>query len=180
MLPHAAVRTAGAVRELSDSSLIVRMTRGRLWIGVLCGLLGGIVALNVLSLGLNASSGRVSQRIEGLERSNSALRGELAERLSASRVEAAAARLGLIVPLPEEVTYLELANGDVNRTEGVPVEQAPSAPVPVTPQPLSQVAPVAETPETETPAPPYQTETPASPPDGGVSGGTAAGGVPAG
>jgi hypothetical protein len=179
LLPQAAVRTAGAVRELSDSGLIVRMTSGRLWIGVLCGLLGGIVALNVLSLGLNASSGRVSQRIEGLERSNSALRAELGERLSASRIEAAAARLGLIVPAPEEITYLELADGEVNRVEGVAGEPPASTAVPVEPQPLSPVAPVIEVPEAEPPAPTPEAESPVpAPPTGGESGGTApAGGV---
>jgi hypothetical protein len=41
LIPHAAVGAAGAVRDLSDSSLIVRLTRGRSWIAVLCVLLGG-------------------------------------------------------------------------------------------------------------------------------------------
>ena len=101
LIPHAAVRTAGAVRDLSDSSLIVRLTAGRGWIAVLCALLGGIVALNVVSLSINATSGRVSQAIEHYERQNSALRAELAEKLSASRVEDAAAALGLAVPAPD-------------------------------------------------------------------------------
>jgi len=39
-----AVGTASAVRGLPDSSLIVRLTRGRAWIGVLGVLLAGIVA----------------------------------------------------------------------------------------------------------------------------------------
>ena len=43
------VSVVGAVRDLSDSGLIVRLTRGRGWIAVLCALLGGIVTLNVLS-----------------------------------------------------------------------------------------------------------------------------------
>ena len=44
-----AVGTAAAVRDLPDSSLIVRLTRGRAWIGVLGVLLVGIVALNVVT-----------------------------------------------------------------------------------------------------------------------------------
>ena len=94
MLPGAALRSAVAVRDLSDSGLIMRLTRGRGWIAVLCVLLFGIVALNVVSLSLNAGSGRVSQAVEEVERQNSALRAQLAEQLSASRIEGAAAMQG--------------------------------------------------------------------------------------
>ena len=48
LVPQAAVRSVGAVRDFSDSSLIMRLTRGRGWIAVLSTLLGGIVALNVI------------------------------------------------------------------------------------------------------------------------------------
>ena len=105
LIPHAAVSAAGAVRDLSDSSLIVRLTAGRGWIAVLCALLGGIVALNVVSLSINATSGRVGLAIEEYERQNSSLRAELAEKLSAGQVEDAAAGLGLTVA----------ATGDVSR-----------------------------------------------------------------
>jgi len=98
MVPVAAARTAGAVTELSDSSLIMRLTRGRGWIAVLCALLSGIVALNVVSLSLNAGAGRTSFQIDALKTENSALRGQIAERLSATRVEDAAANLGLANP----------------------------------------------------------------------------------
>ena len=42
-------------------ALVLRLTRGRMWIGVLGALLAGIVALNVISLGLTATSGRAGQ-----------------------------------------------------------------------------------------------------------------------
>jgi hypothetical protein len=115
MLPGAAVRSAVAVRDLSDSSLIVRLTRGRGWIGLLSVLLFGIVALNVLSLSLNAGSGRISQAIEQLERQNSGLRAQLAEQLSASRIEGSAAVEGLAVPAPEDISYLSPEDGDLDR-----------------------------------------------------------------
>jgi hypothetical protein len=115
MLPHAAVRGAGAVRDLSDSGLIVRLTRGRGWIAVLSALLGGIVALNVVSLSLNAGSGRLSLQIEELQTENSALRAGIEQRLSANRVEAEAARLGLAVPDPKQISYLSAASGDAAR-----------------------------------------------------------------
>jgi hypothetical protein len=115
LIPHAAVRTAGAVRDISDSNVIVRLTAGRGWIFLLCVLLGGIVALNVVSLSINATSGRVGQAIEEYERQNSALRAELAEELSASRVEDAAAMMGLAVPDPQDVSYLDARGSDLSR-----------------------------------------------------------------
>ena len=115
LLPHAAVGAAGAVRDLSDSSLIMRLTRGRGWIAVLCVLLGGIVTLNVLSLSLTASSGRYGIQIDRLETQNSALRAEIAERLSASRVETAATTLGLANPDPKEISYLSAKDGDAEK-----------------------------------------------------------------
>jgi len=47
LFPQAAVRSAGAVRDFSDSNLIMRLTRGRSWIAVLGAMLVGIVALNL-------------------------------------------------------------------------------------------------------------------------------------
>jgi hypothetical protein len=114
-LPHAAVRTAGAMRDLSDSGLIVRLTQGRGWIGLLGALLFGIVALNVISLSLTAGNGRIGAEIDAVERHNSALRAELAEQFSASRVEAAAAELGLAVPDPRDIHYLNASDENAEK-----------------------------------------------------------------
>jgi hypothetical protein len=115
LFPQAAVRSAGAVRDLSDSGLIVRLTRGRGWIAVLCALLGGIVALNVLSLSLTAGSGRTSLQIDQLKTDISSLQAQIEERLSASRVEAEAVRLGLANPDPKAITFLSAADADAQR-----------------------------------------------------------------
>lgn len=115
LIPQAAVRTAGAVRDLSDSSLILRLTRGRGWIAVLCVLLGGIVTLNVVSLSLNAGSGRVSRQINDLERVNSGLRAELAEELSSSRIAQLAPGLGYYVPDPSSVGYVTARDEDLEK-----------------------------------------------------------------
>jgi len=114
-LPQAAVRSVGAVRDFSDSGLIVRLTRGRGWIAVLCTLLGGIVALNVVSLSLTSGSGRVSLQTDELKTEISALRAQIDERLSASRVEAEAANLGMANPDPRAITYLSARDGDAGR-----------------------------------------------------------------
>jgi uncharacterized membrane protein YgcG len=194
MLPHAAVRGAGAVRDLSDSGLIVRLTRGRGWIAVLSTLLGGIVALNVLSLSLNAGSGRVSLQIDELKTENSALRAQIDERLSASRVEAEALRLGLAVPDPKEITYLSAADGDAVRlarllgtgtllTAPIQPSSYPTSPPPYAPSAIGQ--PTTTTPPTTT----TSTTTPSGPgnaapssPDGsgGGSSGTSGSGSGAG
>lgn len=115
LLPQAAVRSVGAVRDISDSSLIMRLTRGRGWIAVLCALLGGIVALNVASLSLNAGAGATSLQIDELKTQVSALQAQIDERLSAGRVEAEAARLGLAVPDPKAITYLSASDGSAER-----------------------------------------------------------------
>ena len=115
LIPQAAVRTAGAVRDLSDSNLILRLTRGRGWIAVLCVLLGGIVTLNVVSLSLNAGSGRVSRQIYDLERANSGLRAEVAEELSSSRIAQLAPGLGYYVPDPASVGYVTARDEDLEK-----------------------------------------------------------------
>jgi hypothetical protein len=90
-----AVGTATAVRGLPDSSLIVRLTRGRAWIGVLGMLLAGIVALNVFTLSLAAEAGHVDQNIQALDEENSILRSRDAQRSGAGRIRNDAAALGL-------------------------------------------------------------------------------------
>jgi uncharacterized membrane protein YgcG len=115
LFPQAAVRSAGAVRDISDSNLIMRLTRGRGWIAVLGTLLVGIVALNVVSLSLTAGSGRLSLQIDELKTEISGLHAQIDERLSAERVEAEASRLGLANPDPKSITYLRASDGDAAR-----------------------------------------------------------------
>ncbi len=115
LFPQAAVRSAGAVRDFSDSTLIMRLTRGRGWIAVLGAMLVGIVALNVISLSLTAGSGRLSLQIDELKTEISGLHAQIDERLSAERVEAEASRLGLAVPDPKAITYLSASDGNAAR-----------------------------------------------------------------
>jgi hypothetical protein len=193
LFPQAAMRSAGAVRDLSDSGLIVRLTRGRGWIAVLCTLLGGIVALNVLSLSLTAGSGRTSLQIDELKTDVSSLQARIEERLSAIRVEAEAVRLGLANPDPEAITFLRASDADARRvahllaTDGFLL--APSLPSSY-PAPGTSYAPVptttaaapsettTSTAETTTVAP---TETPAPSGGGGPTGtGTSTSGTSSG
>jgi hypothetical protein len=111
-VPVAVGATAGAIGGLADSGLVVRLTRGRLWIGALGTLLVGIVALNVVALSLNSSSSKVAQQTDGLKRANSALRARIAGEQSNEQVQAAADKLGLFYPPPNAVSQLRPDQGD--------------------------------------------------------------------
>jgi hypothetical protein len=108
-----AVGTATAVRNLPDSSLMVRLTRGRVWIGVLGVLLVGIVALNVVTLSLAAGAGHVDQNIQALDEENSLLRSRDAQRSGAGRIRADAAGLGLSAAAVYQVGLVQAGLHDV-------------------------------------------------------------------
>jgi hypothetical protein len=106
-------RTAAGVRHLPDSGLIVRMTRGRAWIAVLGVLLVGIVGLNVVTLSVAASAGKVDEQITSLEKENSMLRNRAAEKFGTDRVRFEAAQQGLVMPNLEEPRVIEYTPQDI-------------------------------------------------------------------
>jgi hypothetical protein len=108
-----AVGTATAVRNLPDSGLVVRMTRGRAWIGVLGVLLAGIVALNVITLSFAAGSGHIAQNIQALEEDNSVARSRDAQKSGAGRIRQEAAELGLSAAAVDQVGAVEASPRDV-------------------------------------------------------------------
>lgn len=113
MIPAAAVgRTAVAVSDFADSGLMVRLTRSRLWIGLVGAMLVGIVALNVLALSFSASGSQIARQAEGVARENSALRAELTNRLSNERIQGTAGKLGLSAPEPGSIRYIEASDRD--------------------------------------------------------------------
>lgn len=191
----AAGRVGVAVRELPDSGAVVRLTRGRLWIGLLGALLAGIVALNVISLGLTSGAGQTGVAIDQLQNDNSALRAEIAEKLSATRVQSAAPTLGLSVPPPVDITYITYNDSDLGRAAKALAGEAATAAAPWTPsaQPdttapaadVTQPVPSTETATTSpstptttsTPAPASSTSAPAAPSSPSASGGGSSGGV---
>ena len=108
-----AVGTATAVRHLPDSSLVVRMTRGRLWIGVLGVLLAGIVAVNVVTLSLSAAAGHIDQNIQALEEENPLLRSRDAQRSGSARVRYEASALGLALATTDQIDAVTASPKDV-------------------------------------------------------------------
>lgn len=107
-----AVGTASAVRKLPDSSLVVRMTRGRAWIGVLGVLLVGIVALNVVTLSLAADAGHIDQNIQALDEENSILRSRDAQKSGVGRIRHEAAALGLSAAAVDQVDSVQASPRD--------------------------------------------------------------------
>lgn len=194
-------QAAVAVGRLPDIGLVVRMTHGRLWIPVLGVLLTGIVALNVAALSFSTGSGRTAKQTVALERENSALRTALARRLSNERVQAAAARIGMVVPEPGDIRYLSAGRTDARaaakRLAATLTTPAQSVAVPVAtgqaPAPGAAETTAPGQPPAEQPAPvepaaeqapppqssPEQAASPAPPPTGAPASPASAGGVAA-
>ena len=105
LVPLAVGHTAAAVRGLPDCRPVLRLTRGRAWIGLLGLLLAGIVALNVVTLNLTATAGDIEAQRQTLREENSLLERRLAERLSNGRVEGAAASLGFERPDGRDIAF---------------------------------------------------------------------------
>jgi hypothetical protein len=112
LIPFAG-RTAVAVGQLPDSGLVMRMTRGRVWIGVLGVLLVGIVALNVVTLSFAASSGKIDEEITTLEQENGVLSNRDAHKYGIGPVRNAAGPLGLAMPSSEDVNVIATSPDDV-------------------------------------------------------------------
>ena len=129
-----AMLPVNAVGGIADSGFVVGMSRGRAWIVVLGLLLGGIVALNVVGLSLSASGSSVSTKIEELQQENSVMRARIANRLSNERITRAATALGLTVPAPDAVHYLDAKPSDAEaaakRLADGSIANAPPAVVP--------------------------------------------------
>jgi hypothetical protein len=199
VVPAAVGRTAGAVSDIADSGLVVRLTRGRLWIGALTTLLVGIVALNVMALSLSASESKVGRQVDALARENSALRAKIADGLSNERIQAAAARLGLFMPEASAIRYLKAASdnaavaarrllsGELTGTSSAPLvatvttAPAPTAPTTAAPTSVPPAASATTTSTAEAPAATDEASPPAAPPApaaaGGGGGSSGGGGV---
>jgi hypothetical protein len=112
LIPIAA-GAATAVRQLPDSGLMVRMTRGRAWIGVLGVLLVGIVAINVVTLSLSASAGHIDRNIGALEDENSLLNARVSHLYGSARIRHEAAGQGLAAASSDQIGYLQASKQDV-------------------------------------------------------------------
>lgn len=161
-------KAAARLAAIPRSPFVDRLLTGRVWIVLLAVLLAGIVSANVALLEMNAGIARTTEKVADLKRVNSRLRLEAARLGSSERIQRAAADLGLVLPAPGEVRYLEarpeedpaLALKRMSAPEPVLVYTPPPAPVPETTPTTTTTPPVAaETaPVTTTPAEPVAPE----------------------
>lgn len=164
-------QAAARLAAIPSSPFVDRLLTGRIWIVLLAGLLAGIVTANVALLEMNAGIARTTAKVTTLKRENSRLRLEAARLGSSERIQRAAADLGLVLPAPGEVRYLQARPGDaalalkrMSAPITVPVYTPPPAPVvpePVATDPATTADPTAtaDPATTTTPTEPVTPET---------------------
>jgi hypothetical protein len=99
------------IRALPETRLVDGLLRGRVWIWLLGILLGGIVAMQVSLLKLNAGISRAVTTAGTLERANAEIEAENAKLSSIERVRDAAAAEGMVAPAPGDLDYLHARVG---------------------------------------------------------------------
>jgi cell division protein FtsL len=101
-----AIRVSDAALGVAGSRFMDRLVRSRVWIGIVAFALIGIVAMQVSMLKLNNGIGRAVETVNTLERTNASLRGEVSRLSSGARIQSLASARGLIMPAPNDVSYL--------------------------------------------------------------------------
>jgi hypothetical protein len=94
------------IRALPETRLVDGLLRGRVWIWLIGILLGGIVAMQVSLLKLNAGISNAVTTTSTLERQNAELETEIAQLSSIERVRDAAANDDMVTPAPGAVSFL--------------------------------------------------------------------------
>ena len=94
------------IRALPETRLVDGLLRGRAWIWVIGVLLGGIVAMQVSLLKLNAGISRAVTTASTLERQNADMEAEIARLSSGDRVRDAALGDGMVTPPPGAIEFL--------------------------------------------------------------------------
>ena len=98
--------------RVGDARLLDRLVRGRAWIALIAVGLMGIVFMQVSLLKLNAGIGRAVTAADTFERQNSSLREDISKLDSGERIQAVAAKLGMVMPAAGDVHYLDGRGAD--------------------------------------------------------------------
>ena len=99
------------LRGLPDKRVVDRLLRGRLCIWVIGVLLGGIVAMQVSLLRMNAGISRAVSTASLLEQRNSDLEAAIGRATTGDKVRAAAAATGMIDPAAGDTSFLTARPG---------------------------------------------------------------------
>jgi hypothetical protein len=92
--------------KLPEHRIVDSLLRSRGWIVLIALLLGGIVAMQVSLLKLNAGISRAVQTGATLERQNADMQDTIARLSSGERVRRAAVRAGMVAPPAGEIGFL--------------------------------------------------------------------------
>jgi hypothetical protein len=99
------------IRALPETRLVDGLLRGRAWIWLIGLLLGGIVAMQVSLLKLNAGISNAVTTSSTLERQNADIEAEIAQLSSIERVRDAAVADDMVTPAPGAISYLHVRPG---------------------------------------------------------------------
>jgi hypothetical protein len=113
------------IRALPETRLIDGLLRGRVWIWLIGVLLGGIVAMQVSLLKLNAGISRAVTTTATIERQNADLEADIARLSSGDRVRETALGEGMVTPPPGGVEFLR-SRGERDATAAARRMQPPS------------------------------------------------------
>ncbi len=94
------------IRALPETRLVDGLLRGRSWIWLIGILLGGIVAMQVSLLKLNAGISNAVTTASTLERQNAEFEAQIANLSSGERVRDAAAADNMVTPSPGAIEFL--------------------------------------------------------------------------
>jgi len=94
------------IRALPETRFIDGLLRGRAWIWLIGILLGGIVAMQVSLLKLNAGISRAVTTASTLERQNADFEAQIARLSSGERVRQTAIDEGMVTPPPGAIEFL--------------------------------------------------------------------------
>jgi cell division protein FtsL len=100
------------LRGLPEHRMVDRLLRGRVWIWLIGVLLGGIVAMQVSLLKLNAGISRAVTTTTTLEQQNAGLEEEIARLSSSERIKAAATKKAMVMPPAGDVGFLRARGAD--------------------------------------------------------------------
>jgi cell division protein FtsL len=110
--PAPAPRALRVIHGLARGRLLDRLLRSRAVIAVVGVLLTGIVFTQVSLLKLNASIGRAVETSSTLQRENAALQASVSRLSSGDRIQAAAQRLGMVMPSASQLRFVGVRADD--------------------------------------------------------------------
>jgi cell division protein FtsL len=133
--------------RVGDARLLDRLVRGRAWIAIVAVALLGLVFTQVSLLRLNAGISRAVTAADTLDRQNAAMRAEISSLESGERIQAVAARLGMVMPAAGSVHFLDARDASGARAaSAIRPPQAPTTTITITPPVATPPAPTTTTP----------------------------------